>query len=924
MYRLILRSDSSWSLEAQSDLAARCQSIELLVADVDGVLTDGVIALDDTGAETKHFYVRDGTAYALWHRAGKQAAILSGRRAQAVERRASELKIAHVLQGHEQKAPPLRTLIERLGFTPNQVCFVGDDLADLPVLLSVGLAACPADAAVEVKKAAHFITQAPGGRGVVREVVEFILKSQGRWSELIGAACARHIRFNQIRSTSPITAGFLFVLKKIFKALTTLTLLAGGYFVYVHAFAILVEQLKATRQTDNFAFPIHDSKSLQDSIRYAIEACGPNHWAADKELAYRYYNAERGYWIYAKECVRVTEENGVRYDGKRMRMKPFLLITKSRDGKNTKIITADRAVFDLNASLGFDANSGREPLKIKHAHLEPNVWVRDDKGTPLDSSDDLKIGPLTTVDYEESTQQITTEADTHVVMQDPDMTTTGDGMVMQLRKADTSESGTSSTGFQGIERLDLLKNVHVSIRDVGKSGMLPGSSSAGKAAPRTSQGQGTIAVGPDQNANQPAKPVEPTPLDLRCDAKMQIFVPKSKSPVLVGPPAPPTPTLALFERNVVVLRGNPEDAPDQLTCDTLKLTLIPDDKPPQPEAPASTPKQEAPQSAEGLAQGDPASKATIEPGPSGDANQGLFGGLTLQRAHATGHAVWLILPKNGIKLRCNEMIHSRQLPIKPDQTYFRGDRTRPVEIVKVDVQHNDDAEETADQEKVTSVTNIWTVDLTLFDNGDGMDAANVVAHGPGRLETRPDRDQPVERIAIWQDKLIVINTLDSDNKLLHKKIDLTGNRPCFIDSLQKTSLDSASWIQVWLKPKPASSTTVKSEKAPAVPPLDAIGVQNSAVPMTIASVDNAKRRASIGDSRTERESPTKADMGGGNLQIEQLHALVDVHLLAPAKTMIARSRLDAEFIEAEPAEVASTTAANSKTNSKPTPAPPLT
>ena len=106
----------------------------LLVADVDGVLTDGVIALDDNGVETKHFYVRDGMAYALWHRAGKQAAILSGRRARAVERRAAELKIAHVLQGHEQKAAPLRTLIEGLGFSPSQVCFVGDDLADLPVL----------------------------------------------------------------------------------------------------------------------------------------------------------------------------------------------------------------------------------------------------------------------------------------------------------------------------------------------------------------------------------------------------------------------------------------------------------------------------------------------------------------------------------------------------------------------------------------------------------------------------------------------------------------------------------------------------------------------------------------------------------------------------------------------------------------------
>jgi 3-deoxy-D-manno-octulosonate 8-phosphate phosphatase (KDO 8-P phosphatase) len=174
-------------LQDPLDIANRCRPIELLVADVDGVLTDGVIAIDDCGVETKYFYVRDGLAYALWHRAGKQAAILSGRRAAAVERRAAELKIAHVLQGHEQKAAPLRSLIEGLGFAPFQVCFVGDDLADLPVLRAVGLAACPADAAAEVKDAAHLVTRASGGRGVVREVVEVILKAQGTWTDLIGS-----------------------------------------------------------------------------------------------------------------------------------------------------------------------------------------------------------------------------------------------------------------------------------------------------------------------------------------------------------------------------------------------------------------------------------------------------------------------------------------------------------------------------------------------------------------------------------------------------------------------------------------------------------------------------------------------------------------------------------------------------------------
>jgi 3-deoxy-D-manno-octulosonate 8-phosphate phosphatase (KDO 8-P phosphatase) len=170
----------------RADLAGRCEPIELLIVDVDGVLTDGVIAVDDRGVETKHFHVRDGLAFALWHRAGKRSAILSGRRTEAVDLRAAELKIPHVLQGRAEKAEPFRALVDELGLEARQVCYVGDDLPDLPVLRAVGLAACPADAAHEVRAAAHLVTRAPGGRGAVREVVETILKCQGHWSLVIG------------------------------------------------------------------------------------------------------------------------------------------------------------------------------------------------------------------------------------------------------------------------------------------------------------------------------------------------------------------------------------------------------------------------------------------------------------------------------------------------------------------------------------------------------------------------------------------------------------------------------------------------------------------------------------------------------------------------------------------------------------------
>lgn len=169
---------------SSADLAARCAAIELLAVDVDGVLTDGVIVVDDRGVESKHFHVRDGLAYSLWHRAGKCSAILSGRWAEVVDRRAAELKIAHVAQGLAEKGEPLRALLAELGLELRQVCFVGDDLVDLPVLRAVGLAACPADAVVEVRDSVQLVTTAAGGRGAVREVVEVILKLQGLWHGL--------------------------------------------------------------------------------------------------------------------------------------------------------------------------------------------------------------------------------------------------------------------------------------------------------------------------------------------------------------------------------------------------------------------------------------------------------------------------------------------------------------------------------------------------------------------------------------------------------------------------------------------------------------------------------------------------------------------------------------------------------------------
>ena len=134
----------------------------------------------------------------------------------------------------------------------------------------------------------------------------------------------------------------------------------------------------------------------------------PGHWATKNDLNFRYYNAERGYWMYAQDLEQVTEENGVRYDGKRIRLSPFLAISASHDGKKIYVITADRAVIDLNQPLGFGSGPDGETLKVKHIRLEPNVVICDNKGTPNDLTDDMKIGPLRDLEYDDATRQITT------------------------------------------------------------------------------------------------------------------------------------------------------------------------------------------------------------------------------------------------------------------------------------------------------------------------------------------------------------------------------------------------------------------------------------------------------------------------------------------------------------------------------------
>jgi 3-deoxy-D-manno-octulosonate 8-phosphate phosphatase (KDO 8-P phosphatase) len=159
------------------------------VLDVDGVLTDGGIVYGTTApgegftevVEWKQFHVRDGSGLVAWRQAGKRSALLTGRTSRVVEVRAAELGIGAVIQGAADKAAAFAGLLASQGLRPEQVAFVGDDAADVPVLGRCGLAVAVADACPEALRAAHYVTRRPGGRGAVREVIERILRCQGRW-----------------------------------------------------------------------------------------------------------------------------------------------------------------------------------------------------------------------------------------------------------------------------------------------------------------------------------------------------------------------------------------------------------------------------------------------------------------------------------------------------------------------------------------------------------------------------------------------------------------------------------------------------------------------------------------------------------------------------------------------------------------------
>jgi 3-deoxy-D-manno-octulosonate 8-phosphate phosphatase (KDO 8-P phosphatase) len=171
-------------------IRSRARKIKLLLMDVDGVLTDGRIYYlpNPHGGmfETKTFHSRDGLGIRFAHEAGLKTGILSGRSSPVVEFRAKELGIHFIQEAAIEKLEPFEKMIRAAGLKAEQVCYMGDDVVDLPVLKRAGLAVGVAGADASLRRHVHYMTRQPGGQGAVRETVELILEAQGKWKAIFG------------------------------------------------------------------------------------------------------------------------------------------------------------------------------------------------------------------------------------------------------------------------------------------------------------------------------------------------------------------------------------------------------------------------------------------------------------------------------------------------------------------------------------------------------------------------------------------------------------------------------------------------------------------------------------------------------------------------------------------------------------------
>ena len=172
-------------MKIKTDAIECAKKIQLIIFDVDGVLTDGSINISSNGELFKSFNCRDGLGITIAHRVGLKLAIITGRKSEIVEIRARETGIDKAWQGNLNKRDAFEDAKKFFNVTEDQICYVGDDLIDLPIMTRIGLPAAVNDAVEDVRNIAKIVSEFDGGHGAAREIIEFILKSQNRWQNIV-------------------------------------------------------------------------------------------------------------------------------------------------------------------------------------------------------------------------------------------------------------------------------------------------------------------------------------------------------------------------------------------------------------------------------------------------------------------------------------------------------------------------------------------------------------------------------------------------------------------------------------------------------------------------------------------------------------------------------------------------------------------
>jgi hypothetical protein len=637
------------------------------------------------------------------------------------------------------------------------------------------------------------------------------------------------------------------VLKKTVQITMTLGMLLVGYTGYVRGFGFLMDMVTAPAKVKKLQVSMGPSEGARKASELAALSFGANHWSADPNKSFRYYEPGRGIWLYA-ESYEPLDGN------KKLKLTPVAMAVRTKEGGEIKTLTADRATLEFDRPLE-PGKPGSGAAHVIRAKMEGNVVIRNNKGTIDRLDDDLIVGPLAFLEFDESKLEIKGEAagDAPVRVKDKGLLLNGRGV---LRIALQPKSAGMGGGFDA-RSAELERDIHIVMDDVGSAGVVPVTSNE-----------------PATPSSDPAKPPVkrvPKPGELRSSGKMVVYLPKPKLPVKVGPPPPKGPTLAEFFRNVVVRQG--VDNPDQLNSDHLHMTLTPAEKAEQPPR---------------------TNTADVSPAEAA-AGDDTLGSLTLSSARATGHAVWIQSPQQGLKVLGTEAIFERHLPDAPDKTYIRNDRLVWVEKTTF-------VNEGPDKGKVQSIDEINTVDLTIFQFGTNGGPPTLVGRGPGTMETREARGMPIDRFASWDDRMEVQNVRAANGE--RRKITLTGQPK--VHSRTQGKIEARDTIIAFLKPKVATP----NETGPKDPQVFADG-------KPVKTGSQAGRAEPLASATDPASSPAPKAQPRANdaYEIEWLEAHVDVVLetveepppaadsgatrkKAGKQTVKARNRLDVAFAPA--------------------------